>query len=262
MKIPIYVFNLDGTFYKDFPSQKAAADELCTTDSNIIFAVRDRRPILGKYVVSRSNAFPGFEEKIHALCVPCWAWNTDLELVGNYPSTKRAAKAFGLEAHAVQHSILSGHIADGKYIFTRSPEPPELRSMQLVRLGKKPKVVYQPKDHPDKYQVSNATWVKVDSFSDMEDAAHSMGVSVGRARLMLQKRFVYNKTYRIRMVNRKLLVEKREWEAAGKYKILEDVCQVVKATRSQIHQAIDNDAVIGGKYKVSRIMQPIPEPTV
>ena len=262
MRNPIYVFSLDGTFYKDFPSQKAAALELRTTDSNIIYAARDKRPILGKYVVSRSNAFPGFEEKIHALCVPCWAWNTALELIGNYPSTKRAAKAFGLEAHAVQHSILSGHVADGKYIFTRSPEPPELSSMQLVRLGKKPKVVYQHKDHPDKYQVSTATWVEAGTFDDMEDAAHLMGIKPGRANLILKQNLVYDKTYRISSVNGKLLVEKREWKAAGKYKILEDVCQVVKATRSQIHQAIDNDAVIGGKYKVSRIAKPIPEPTV
>ena len=262
MRIPIYVFNLDGTFYKDFPSQKAAAQELCTSDSNIIFAVRHKRPILGKYIASHSNVFPGFEEKIHGLCIPCWAWNTNLELVGNYPSPKIAAKKLGLEAYIVQTSILSGYVADGKYLFTRTPESPKLSSMQLVRLGKKPKVVYQHKDHPDKYQVSKAKWVKAGSFLDMEDAAHLMGIPPYRARIILKGKSIYDKTYRIRKVNRKLLVEKREWEAVGKYKTMEEVCKVVKATLPQVYNSLDSDAVIGGKYKVSRIMQPIETPTV
>lgn len=258
----VFVFNLDGTLYKEFPSQKDAAEHLCTSNSNMGVAVKENRAILGKYVVSHSSVFPGFEEKLHGACIPCWAWNTDLQLVGNYPSTRAASNALGIKIHTIQNSSEKGQIADGKYIFTRSPEPPTLTHKQLVMLGKKPKVVYQPKPNPDKYQVSNAVWVKVDSFRDMEDAASCMGVMPGRARLLLKKRLVYNKTYRIRMVNRKFLVEKRGWEAVGNYKTLMEVCKVVKAALTQVHASLGKDAVIGGKYKVSRISQPIPETVV
>ena len=67
-----------------------------------------------------------------------------------------------------------------------------------------------------------------------------------------------------RAVNKKKLIvmDRLEFLPVGKYVTMTEIAHVVGLLPHSVCQALRKDWVMGGKYKVSRIAKPIPEPTV
>ncbi len=251
---PIHAWTLDGTKVGVFPSGREAVDTLCRSQGVISNAARNWKILGGKYVVSYHDIFPGVPPFSHKSASHVWVWSTVGEPIGDYPSQERAAKALGISPQSVRDSVRRGSIVKKKYVFTDSPEPPVL-SRREAKV--KPVSVKQ-----DKYRMEQQEWVSLGEFKDMEDASNVTGLHPRTIRRMISNGRVYKTSCHAKMKGKLICIEKREWQPAGKFKTLVEISAKIGVTPISVCNALKNGWVIGGKYKVSRIAKPIPEPTV
>ena len=96
----------------------------------------------------------------------------------------------------------------------------------------------------------------------MEDASESTGLHARTIHRMTHNGPVWQKNYRAKRKGKLICVEKQEWHPAGKFTTVKEIADKVGAAQGTVLHGMNNKRVIGGKYKVSRIAKPIPEPTV
>jgi len=250
---PIKVWNLDGTLADSFPSQTEAAIALHSSRPNISLAARHKRVIAGKYRVSCEDIFPAVPFVPHKNSKPVWAWDINLNLLGEYTSQERAGKAHGVTSQSVRHSMKKGHAVDGKYIFTVSPAPPALKPYLLKRIEKsKPK----PTLPCEKYGLIEFKWVSLGEHKEMEDAAKASGLSPRTIRRMIANGCIHHKIFRARMRGRKIFIEKREWVESGKFKTLTEIANKIKVSPAAASRTSKIGGIISDKYKILRNPQP------
>lgn len=251
-KKPIFAWELDGTFIGEFPSKVEAAIELASSDYCVGESARKWKVIGGKYLASYTNKFPGLPNRVHGKSKPVWAWDTECNLIGEYPSRRRAAKALAVGEQAIQYGLSNNYVVNGKYLFTNLPEPPVLSDRQQKRLkGKDPKVAVPKKP---KYVLLEAKWVLIGEFKDVESAAVASGLSPRTVYRIVKSGTVYQKTFRAKMKKRLIVVEKLEWiESTERFVTMADVANRIGLSVDSVSQAIKNGGKVGGKYKVKPI---------
>lgn len=259
---PIHAWTLDGTKVGEFPSGREAVDTLCRSQGVISNAARNWKILGGKYIVSYGDVFPGVPEFSHKNASAVWAWTAAGEPIGEYPSQGLASQSLGVSPQSVRDSIKRVSVVKSKYVFTDSPVAPVLSHNQLTVLKKREARKKPAIEKYEKYALEERKWVSLGEFKDMEEASTATGLSARNIHRMAYNGTVWQKNYRAKRKGKLICVEKQEWHPAGKFKTLSEMSGKVGAVCGTILHAVNTNGVIGGKYKVSRIAKPIPEPTV
>lgn len=248
-----YVWNLDGTLFNEFPSQKEAAGAIGISDGPMSFALRRNRVLKWKYVVSRDAAFPGVPEYFQNYSKHVWVWGLDGKFICEYMSSGKAAKAIKTSTQNVDRSIRDFYVVNGEYIITDSPEPPVLSKYF------KEKVVVE---KLPKYKLEERKWVSLGEYEGMEEASKESGLSARGIRLMIKGGNVYRKVFRARMRGRKIFIEKREWVESGKFKTITEIADKIKVSPQAAWRTSKIGGIILDRYKILRNPQPNQTATV
>lgn len=252
-KKTIYAWSLDKTKFFEFPSQREAAIELCSSQPNVSRAARSERIIQGKYVLSYNSKFPENVDHVHGRSLPVWVWSKDFQLIKKFASHQRAADSLGIHSSLIYEGVRVGLLVKGMYLFTKSDTPP-------TRIGERANPNKSTKEPV--FELLEKKWVPLGEFTDMEEASNESGLSTRQIHGILKS----GKPYKgiTRAVNKKKLIvmDRLEFLPVGKYVTMTEIAHVVGLLPHSVCQALRKDWVMGGKYKVSRIAKPIPEPTV
>jgi hypothetical protein len=252
-KKTIYAWSLDKTKFFEFPSQREAAIELCSSQPNVSRAARSERIIQGKYVLSYNSIFPENIDHVHGKSVPVWVWDKDFQPIKKFASHQRAADALGISIYCVYEGVRVGSLVKGAYLFTKDETPP-------AKIGEKVKPVSPPKEPV--FELFERKWVPLGEFEDTEAASNGSGLSTRQVHAMLKSGEPYKGITRASTKKKLIVMEKLEFVSVGKYITMTAIANAIGVLPHAVSQTMGKNGVIGGKYKVSRIMQPIETPTV